>query len=390
MIEIENKCTACGACVSVCPKQCISLKINDRGYLYPHVFSDICIDCHACERICHLNANIINANEPIAFAVRCNNMAYLNKSTSGGAFSAIAEYILNNNGIVYGCAYVNHLKAKHIRIDSLDKLYLLNGSKYVQSDCSSIFTQIKDDLNSNRLTLFSGTPCQVAALKSFIGNRTNRLITVDIVCHGVTSQHFFDKYIEWYEKKNNFSVVNYDFRSKENAKWSLAGVCLGESKNKKRIKKKIYYYNEFYYFYFLKGMAYRESCYECKYANLKRPGDITLGDMWGAETLGLDYDTTNGCSLYLANSEQGLKILDCIDVNKHEITIDQAIRLNTQLTAPSKRPLNYEDIIELITLSEAEEIDSVFRKTFKKERFIGFVKYHIPGWVKTRLKRIIQ
>lgn len=388
MIEIDNNCTACGACATVCPKHCITVKTNDNGFLYPHIDTESCVKCHACESVCHLNRVVDNSFEPQAYAVRINNEAYLKKSTSGGAFSALAEYVLNNGGVVYGCAYVDHLIAKHIKIETIEDLHLLNGSKYIQSDCSDSFELVRRDLMSNRLVLFSGTPCQVSSLRSFLRKDDRNLITVDIICHGVTSQAFFNKYIEWYEQKNGIVVNNYDFRSKQNAKWSLAGICFGEDiRTKKAVKKKVFYYNEYYYFYFLKGLAYRDSCYQCKYANMKRIGDITLGDMWGAESLDLDYDTTEGCSLYIANNEKGLQLLDQINVRNKKISIDQAIKLNKQLVSPSNIPENYHSIIKFISSSDANRIDKSFRKTFMKERLIAFVKYHIPMRLKTRIKR---
>ena len=391
MIEIDNKCTACGACAVVCPKKCITVTANDRGFIYPIINIEKCVDCHACEGVCHLNRNVENHFEPEAYAVRVNDEAYLSKSTSGGAFSALAEYVLNSGGAVYGCAYIDHLKAKHIRIETIDDLHLLNGSKYVQSDCSDSFELVKRDLVSKRLVLFSGTPCQVSSLRSFLGKGDDNLITVDIVCHGVTSQSFFDKYIEWYEKKNNVVVNNYDFRSKINAKWSLAGICFGEDRDtKQRIEKKIYYYNEYYYYYFLKGLAYRESCYQCRYANMERIGDITLGDMWGAESLDLGFDTSEGCSLYIANSEKGLRLLEMINATKKKISITQAVKLNKQLTKPSIIPERYKEIIDFISTSRAEEIDRQFRKNFRKDRIVGFIKYHVPNRIKTIIKSVIK
>lgn len=387
MIEIDNKCTACGACAAACPKHCITVTANNTGFMYPHINTDKCVNCHMCEGACHLNRSIENHFEPKAYAVRANNQAYLRNSTSGGAFSALAEYVLNSDGVVYGCAYVDHLKAKHIRIETIDDLHLLNGSKYVQSDCSDSFIHVRQDLLSKRPVLFSGTPCQVSSLRSFLGIGDDNLITVDIVCHGVTSQAFFDKYIEWYENKNNINVTNYDFRSKQNAKWSLAGVCVGEDrKTNQTIKKKVFYYNEYYYYYFLKGLAYRESCYQCRYANMERPGDITLGDMWGAESLDLGYDTSEGCSLYIANSEKALRLLELINVTKKKISIEQATKLNKQLTTPSKIPERYKEIVDFISASSAEEIDQIFRRTFRKERLVGFVKYHVPNGIKMMIK----
>ena len=391
MIAIDKHCTGCGACAAVCPKGCITLLPNERGILYPRILQDQCVDCHACEKVCHRSVRSEKTDEPAAYAVRTNNEEYLQRSTSGGAFSALAESILRQGGAVYGCAWTEHLQARHVRITSLNGLYRLNGSKYVQSDCADAFLQVKNDLKSNLTVLFSGTPCQVAALKRYLGGDRQNLITVDVVCHGVTPQSFLDKYIRWYEKKHQIDLENYDFRSKVNGKWSLAGECSGKDiKTGRNIHKKIFYYKEFYYFYFLKGLAYRESCYSCKYANLNRPGDITLGDLWGAESLGLNYDVTAGCSLYLANSAKGAEALKQIDVNAKRIDLEQTVRLNRQLTEPSTRPSDYESTMAFLARADAEAIDRAFRKQHRKARFTGFIKYHIPAKLKQKLKQAVR
>lgn len=387
MIKINSNCTACGACSEVCPTKCIELSIDDYGFLYPKIDLEKCINCGSCNKVCHLNQTHIRNSIVKAYAVKSNSDSVINRSTSGGAFSALADYVLDSHGTVYGCSYINHLKAQHIRIDNKDDLHRINGSKYVQSDIKDCFNMVKSDLKSYRLVLFSGTPCQVAALNSFLGKEKENLITVDLICHGVCSQSFFDKYIAWYEQRNNCHLLDYNFRSKSNCGWSLAGEATGICANSnKQYRNKIYYYNEFYYFFFLKGLTYRASCYSCKYANLRRPGDITLGDMWGAEKLNLKFRTDDGCSLYIANTQKGSKLLSNLDVNSSEINIEEATRVNLQLVKPSVKPFEYEYIIRFITQASAAKIDTMFRSKYRIERIKGFIKYHFP----TRLKRVIK
>lgn len=389
MITIKSECTACGACAIICPSRCITLSENDYGFVYPVVNKEMCMGCNACERVCHLNRTTKSrCFKQLAYAVRVKSDETLERSTSGGAFSAIAEYVLSQHGVIYGCAYTKGLKAVHIRIDSIIDLNLLNGSKYVQSEIGKSFIQVKKDLKDQKLVLFSGTPCQIAALIQYLGNNPYNLITVDIVCHGVSSQAFFDKYLEWFQEKHNCILHNYDFRSKHNGGWSLAGECNGlNNKTGKRFVKKIYYYNQFYYYYFLKGVSYRESCFSCKYANLDRPGDFTLGDMWGAEKLDLAYNIQKGCSLMIVNSKKAKDILRFLNLYVKEIDISKAAVFNTQLIRPSDKPNNYCEMSSFLHNSTASIINEDFLRHTRVERVKGFIKYHTPMVIKTFIKR---
>lgn len=384
MISMDKECTACGACVQICTASCIYLSADSSGVVYPIIERNNCIKCNACTKVCHLYTAVdLYDKVQHAYAVVNNSDLDLSKSTSGGAFSAIAKYVLNKSGVVYGCAYVEHLKAKHIRIDSADDLEKLNGSKYVQSDIGDCYLAIQNDLNNGLGVFFSGTPCQVSGLKTFLGKKYEKLITADIVCHGVAPQKYFDKYIEWLEQKIHMNITDYSFRSKDNSGWSLAGVCKGiDKRTGKAVKKNIYYYNEFYYYYFLKGHIYRDSCYSCKYACSDRIGDFTLGDLWGIEILNVPFRTSGGCSLVLTNNQKAATILHELDCSISEISMENALKHNKQLISPSTAPAAREQVVELFSTRDAESIYSYFLKETRIERILGFLKYHTPNPLK--------
>ncbi len=391
MLKINyDKCTGCGACKAACPLDCISMQESKDGFIYPNINISKCVDCHKCEIACPIEHRCELEYDSEAYGAVYVDHKTLMNSTSGGAFSAIAEYVFSKNGVVYGCAYSKHLKPIHIRINKWDQLHLLNGSKYIQSDTLNTFQTAKEDLEAGTLVLYSGTPCQIAGLKSFLRKEYKNLITVDIICHGVPSYAYFKKYIDWLEITRNIQLKTVNFRSKENNQWGLSGNFIAKDMTHNRIiKMNLFYYNSYYYYYFLKGGIYRNSCYSCKYANMQRQGDFTLGDLWGAEGLGLPFDVRNGCSLVLVNSIQAKMILKRLKLKKASISVEYAITNNTQLKSPSIRP-NYRDIlIEQYQSLSANEINQYFHKRFWKDIIIGRGKSLIPIGLKNNLLKLI-
>lgn len=385
MINIDyQKCTGCGACIQICPVGCIQFTEDIDGFRYPSINSSACLNCKKCESVCPIKQELEHPKVTKAYACVSTNRRHLVKGTSGGAFGVIAEYVLNHDGIVYGCAFDKKLKAKHVRIASLKELHCLYGSKYVQSDINNSYAKVKDDLDKGRLVLFSGTPCQVAGLISFLGKPYDNLITIDIICHGVPSQAIFDKYLKWLSKKEKNTISHFSFRSKNNNGWSLSGYyALGNAEN--RIVKPLYYFDHYYYFYFLEGLIYRESCYSCKYANMHRQSDITLGDLWGAEGLGLNIDIDNGCSLVLLNSETALKLFDKLSLDSEEISISDAINNNEQLRNPMEKPQRREALMEQMRTMDGDLIQKEFEHSCRSHIIVSRLKYMVPSSIKKNL-----
>lgn len=380
MITVDfEHCTGCGACVQVCPKKCIQNKENSEGFVYPVINVNDCINCNLCEKVCPIRKSQELVN-PKAYAAVNRNIDSLLKASSGGVFDSIARYALKYNGIVYGCAFSDDLKAKHIRIDCINNLHMLYGSKYVQSDIANTYSKVKKDLNAGRLVVFSGTPCQVAGLKSFLNKQYENLITVDIICHGVPSQAYFDKYIGMLRKRHQGNIVDFNFRSKDNHGWSLAGdfACVKHNEKKKH---SLFYFDNYYYHYFLESSIYRRSCYTCKYANLNREGDFSLGDLWGAERFNFDFDTSRGCSLLLVNTNKGSKILKYLYIDISEIDIETAVQYNAQLSHPSVKPACWEKRIDDFKSKSAQEIQSDYLREYRTKRIMGRLKYLVPSKV---------
>ena len=343
----QEKCTGCGACVNVCPKKCIKL-IEKQGFLYPNINKKECIGCSQCVEYCPNNKENKNANgNPkviAAFYAKCDS---IKESTSGGIFPAIAEYVLKQNGKIYGAIMNENLEVYHKLAGTKQEYQKMRGSKYIQSDTKYTFFEVKELLENNTQVLYVGTPCQIAGLYSFLKNREyTNLITIDLVCHGVGSKRIFDNYVEYLENKYKSKITNIHFRSK---KYGYDKFTVG-IKFKNGREKYIRSINDIYMSMYYKKGIYRESCYTCRYARIPRIGDITLGDFAEIDCDSKVYKKSNnkGISLILLNNEKAQKIFDKIKNNLcwEERSLKEAIETNHNVGNPTVKPIYRDKILE--------------------------------------------
>lgn len=387
--SFDKNCTGCGACIQKCPQKAIDFKYYELGFTYPVIDTTKCINCNLCSKVCPINKSFDSSDNQKIYAAIISQKDILLNSTSGGIFSAICNWIFKQEGIVYGCAYSNELKPIHIRVDNANDLDKLRGSKYVQSNTSTTFIQAKKDLDSGKYVLYSGTPCQIDGLKKFLGKKYDKLLCVDIICHGVPSEKYFLDYIKYLENKYSAKISKISFRDKSNKGWSLAGTFSGTYlKKEKSFTKKLNYFDSYYYSYFLYGDIYRKSCYECKYAQTSRVGDITLGDFWGAAELKFNFNVDDGCSLVLLNSEFAFKIWNELDIKFKEISIEKAVMCNEQLRTPSKYRISRKTRIEEYNNGNIFAISNNFRKENFKKNIAAKIKYMLPRSFKKILLKI--
>lgn len=384
-INFEN-CTGCGACIQRCPKQCISWTTKEFDFRYPQVDETACINCGLCEKVCPIDKELKGPIAQKAYAAVHKDSAVLEKSTSGGAFTALADTIFAQGGVVYGAAMLNGMQVKHIRTENKTAFADLRSSKYLQSDTGTTYQMVEQDLKQGKVVLYSGTPCQIDGLKCFLRKEYENLYAADIVCHGVGSQAYFDKYME-FAKERYGKIKALRFRSKEYAGWSCGGVVVVvDSSNG---EKKIPYrdFDNYYYSYFLSGDIYRKCCYSCKYANTKRVGDFSLGDYWGVEALHLPLKTAKGCSLLLVNNDRAEKLLEIVtELDKVETTIEQAAHCNTQLNEPSKLPESRQKRIKEYEAMAAQQIQRVYLKTHQTTVLKGKLKALMPYKLKLLIR----
>lgn len=380
----KKNCTGCRMCEQICPVNAIEMVENKEGFLEPKVIEEKCINCGLCAKRCPQLNNIHEKEEKAkAYAAKNRNLSELKQSSSGGLFSIFANYIIENNGAVYGCAFNKEFKAEHIRVDNKEDLNKLRGSKYVQSNTKNTFKQVKEDLQNNQLVLYTGTPCQIAGLKSFLGKDYDNLLTIDLICHGVPSQKLFSKYLEFLESKYKSKILEYEFRSKEKNTWGLNLKIRFENGKVKYIPARL----DPYYKSFLNGDTYRESCYNCKYASINRIGDITLADYWGIEKEHPDFYDEKGVSAIIVSSKKGQEFFEKIknNIDFIESTIEKLMNKNDNLKFSTERN-NIRD--EVYSNLDEKDFGKYMKEDlkFKKDKK-EIVKNFIPVGIKRILKR---
>ena len=312
MILFENKkdCCGCGACFNACPKNAVSMQEDDFGYIFPVIDSSLCVECGKCKQVCAFQNHAETNTPQEVFAAAAKNSDIIMNSSSGGVFTALAGHIIENGGIVFGAAFGEDWNVRHIAVENKDQLRLLRGSKYTQSSTGTAFRQAQELLRKGKTVLYSGTPCQIAGLKGFLGKEYDTLLTVDLVCHGVPNNRMLSDYIKLLEQKENGKIVKFTFRDKSIG-WGKNGSAVIESPNGKRYRKKLWESASSYPYYFAASLICRENCYSCRYACSNRPADITLGDYWGIEKAHPQYlsdklhDDSKGISVVIANTAKG-------------------------------------------------------------------------------------
>lgn len=405
LFDKKENCCACGACYNICPRNAIEMIVDEYGFKYPKINYDKCIGCGACKRVCAFQ-NVIEKNEPLqVVAAARKDENKIMKSASGGIFAVFAEYFLSIGGIVYGAALVkenNTLVPKHIGIGDLKDLPKLLGSKYVQSDIGNVYKEIRILLNNKKQILFSGTPCQVAGLKAFLGKKYENLFTIDIICHGVPNAEFFKGYLEILEKKFNGKIIDFKFRDKKDG-WGpyILSADILKQNNLQSEKKYIYLDESTYASMFLYTDILRLNCYKCKYTNKHRTGDITIGDYWGiekehSELLKINgglLDTKKGISAIIINTEKGKLGVEKLgqEIVYFDTTYEKVAVVNTQLREPSKYGKYRNKIMELYKAGGFNKVDEYYySKVLKKIAIKKEIKKYIPKYLLGKMKGIYR
>lgn len=348
----DSTCTQCYACKTVCPKDCIEFIDYEAGFKIPSIDRSKCIECGACMKACHVISLKADLKLPLkTYACWTKNKDDRSNSSSGGAFSVLARRILANGGVVYGATMTSDLTIRHIAITKEEDLIAIQGSKYVQSNIEGIYSDVKLRLGKGISVLFSGTPCQVAGLKTFLKRDYENLLTCDVVCHGVPSQTAFNIYIDKIGIRDKSNNVYFRFTEGWGFRLSRQAVAptLGGGFRKKLIPQ----FKAYYMKAFTKGLMFGEACYDCHYAHPKRISDFTLADYWGlGEHIPFNYPTQRGVSCMLVNTQHGLNFINsCEDLMLIERPLEEAIEGNHNLSFVSDRPRGrdtyYEDSISL-------------------------------------------
>ena len=332
--------------MQACPVGCISMEADKEGFLYPKADKDKCIECGACERACPIlhtgEPSTQEGSMPYAIGGWHKDERIRRDSSSGGMFTLLAEAVLSDGGVVYGCALDDKIRAVHIRVDDRDGLHRLRGSKYVQSNISNTYRSVKEDIDSGRKVLFTGTPCQTAGLRSYLsGEHSDRLFTVDFICHGVPSPRVFEDYIRSEEEKHGGKVASFRFRNKDHG-WSQTGLQLGTLTvyDDGSQTRKFPAFTDPFMNAFLEDVCLRPSCYECSFKTLpKEYSDFTIADFWGVNKVDRELNDGKGTSLVLIHTDKGKEFWERInrDFFYKEVSPEDAVRRNKPLTVSAAR-----------------------------------------------------
>ena len=375
-----QECAICGACINACPVDAISLDKVHLDFRYPQINEDICIHCNRCEKACPILGNKGKPDEayPVAFAAKSENDPMRMRSSSGGAFYELADQMLRDGGYVCGAVFDDEFHVKHILSNAKEDMLRMMGSKYAQSDVGYCYREVKDVLEKGCKVLFSGCPCQVAGLRTFLGKEYPNLVLVELICHGIPSDHMLQTYIGMQERKYGARLTRMEFRNKKKG-WHNSSVRMefGHHRTYSKPEAADAYMNGF-----LGSVTLKPTCYQCHFRNFTAGSDIILGDFWGAE-VELPVDDNKGISAILVNSGKGMDVLDRCNLTLTPANVETVIKYNRNLlcsAAPSPQRSSFYASADTNGLEEAIRRyleESTIQKLKRQSRYALRCIWHI-------------
>lgn len=373
-------CNGCTACANICPKSCITMIADDEGFLRPRIDEDSCLNCGKCRNICPVSKEKRAGTATVAYAAVNTDDSVRRNSTSGGVFTLLCQWVLERNGVVFGAAYNEDFEVVHCRVENLSDVCKLRGAKYAQSRLGDSFKQVEIALKEDKYALFSGTPCQIGGLISYLGKEYEKLILVDLICHGVPSPKVWKHYVEYRSKQDNDGVLpkSINLRSKETG-WPRYSIRF-------EYPDKVYSAlnsQDPYLRGFVGDLYLRPSCYDCRFKGISRQSDFTLGDYWGVWNQVPELNDGKGTSLVFVHSEKAKKLLEDIDksIKLVKVEADDSIKENPSAIASSRLSEGRESFF-------AEYKTEDFSSLIDELRPIPVVTEHKENLVKRFLRRV--
>ena len=395
LFEKKQDCCGCTACKTICTVSAITMRADEEGFLYPEIDKTLCIECGRCNSVCAFQTNGVKENnyQQQIYAMKIKDDKVRKKSSSGGAFTAISDVILENDGSVYGAAHDVDLSTMHIRATDANARDRCRGSKYVQSDMRDNFRLIEEDLKAGKEVLFTGTPCQTAGLISYLtfaGCAIDNLYTADLICHGVPSPLIFRDCLSFIEQKAKKQIREYLHRPKGTPDWPNNEKIIFEDGTFDEKSRLVRLWRTLFY-----SVAFhRPSCLICKYTNILRYGDVTIADFWGIEHSMPEFKDESGVSLIFINSKKGEVLFDQIKdkILYRKSSIENCRPYQQNLQGPSICHINRDDCWKLYHKhgfpAIAKKYGGYNKRTIIKEYIKLFLyKIHLLGIIKKILKR---
>lgn len=327
MIKLERKvdCCGCGACAGVCPKQCISILTDEEGFYYPSINEETCVSCGLCDSVCP----VVNVKKEVKFkqngyVVQHKDLAILKESTSGGAFTAFATYVIRQSGCVVGASMNSNLRVEHVIVDNEDDLKKFRNSKYVQSYvCPDIYKEVKGRLKGGQKVLFSGTACEVEAMRNYVGEKyIDNLFLIDVVCRAVPSPLAYMKYLEYQKEQNHAEISSLRFRDKHfGYKFPTVSIAFYNNKQYHRGIESDPWLRAFF-----SGICNRPSCYECVFKKRYRVSDVTIWDCFNYDARFPTFKMNSGATNVLIHTDKGRMLFEGIKEYLNYEKVDENIQ----------------------------------------------------------------
>ena len=395
MIEIEDKkdCCGCWACANACPKQCITMVEDNEGFRYPQVDASLCIGCNVCDKVCPLKKPVVNEEVPLTYVVQNKDRDVRRHSTSGGFYSAISDYVVNRGGVVFGAAFEADYVVRHSYAETKAGCVKFQVSKYVQSLIGDTYAQAKRFLEAGRMVVFSGTPCQIAGLYGFLRNKKyEKLITVDLVCHGTPSPLLLTRYLRYQEAIHGSKVVDWKSRDKfYGYDYSTTNI---EFENKNISYHKGSEADILFRLYF-KNICSRPSCYQCHFRTLHRMSDFTIFDCWDAPSVNREFDDSGATNVFV-HTHKGQSLFEQLkayfiwsESNIDDVVMRDGIMIKHNVPANPRREEFFKDL-NTLSLDEVEKkyLNCSILKRFiaKSKPFLYYIKvFKLYMFVKNKL-----
>lgn len=344
MVDSKEKsiCTGCTACMSACPKNCISMEKDELGFQYPVIDHEVCIECGTCDQVCkNASTRLISSGPPKAFGAIANDLPLRLSSSSGGVFTILAQKIISEGGVAFGAAMSSDFySVEHICARDSSELEKLRGSKYLQSNMGTQFSEVKKLLQNGTTVMFTGTPCQIAGLRAFLSQDYPNLLCVDFICHGVPSVKIWEKYCHEIELHAHGKISAVSFRHKKYS-WERFSTFLETDEREAFFKSKV---EDPFLRLFLGNYILRPSCYKCKHKGISRKSDITIADFWGVSDVLPELSDGNGTSLIIVQSEKGMGYIEKVSEKLTIVETDavEAVNHNKAGIRSAKKPANIE------------------------------------------------